>query len=52
MAKKATPKDNTVLIRMDAKLRAKLVKAAQQDDRTLSGYIRHVLEKHVGVLDR
>lgn len=46
MATKApATKDTNVLIRIDAKLKARIVKAAQKDGRTLSGFIRHVLEK-------
>lgn len=38
-------KDTNILLRIDAKMKAKLVKAAHKDGRTLSGFIRHVLEK-------
>lgn len=38
-------KDTNILLRIDTKLKARLVKAAHKDGRTLSGYIRYVLEK-------
>lgn len=39
------PNDTNIILRIDAKLKARIVKAAAKDGRTLSGYIRHVLEK-------
>lgn len=48
MAKTALPpKDTNILIRIDAKLKAKLVKAATKDGRTLSDWIRRTLEEKV-----
>lgn len=46
MAKTALPTKNTnILIRIDAKLKSKLVKAAAANGRTLSDYIRRTLEE-------
>ncbi|MBL8001961.1 MAG: ribbon-helix-helix protein, CopG family [Flavobacteriales bacterium] len=39
------PKDTNVLIRIDAKLKARLVKAAAKEGRTLSDFIRRTLEE-------
>jgi len=50
MAKAApTTKDSVVLLRIDTKLKARIVKVAKKDCRTLSGYIRHVLEKSLEI---
>lgn len=46
MAKTTLPaKDTNILIRIEAKLKARLVKAATKDGRTLSDYIRRTLEE-------
>ena len=45
MAKTLPTKDTVVLLRIDAKLKARLVKAAVKDGRTLSDYIRRALEE-------
>lgn len=38
-------KGTNILIRIDAKLKARLVKAATKDGRTLSDFIRRTLEE-------
>lgn len=40
-------KDTNILIRIDTKLKAKLVKAATKDGRTLSDFIRRTLEEKI-----
>jgi len=45
MAPPLPTKDTNILIRVDAKLKARLVKAAVKDGRTLSDYIRRALEE-------
>lgn len=48
MAKTALPaKDANILIRIDPKLKARLVKAAAKDGRTLSDFIRRTLEEKI-----
>lgn len=44
------PKDTNVLIRIDAKLKARLVKAATKDGRTLSDFIRRTLEEKIAAI--
>lgn len=43
------PKDTNILLRIDAKLKARLVKAAAKDGRTLSDFIRRTLEEKISL---
>ena len=39
--------EETIIVRVDKATKAKLKKAAQKDGRTLSNYVRWVLEKNL-----
>lgn len=41
------PKDTNIIIRIDTRLKAKLVRAAIKDGRSLSGFIRRTLEEKI-----
>ena len=49
----AVNKDKTsVLINMDREIKATLEKLAKEEDRSLTGYINHVLKKHIELLQK
>ena len=41
-----------VLINMDKELKATLEKLAKDDDRSLTGYINHILKKHIELMQK
>ena len=49
----AVNKDKTgVLVNMDKELKAILEKLAKEDDRSLTGYINHILKKHIELMQK